>query len=83
MLDLNVLTAKIEPILDKPEPSEVYKTACKSPARVTVYNKQEQREESFTAEAAMDWLETIGMWAAYEMYSKADVTRLMNFARDV
>lgn len=47
---------------------------------LTVYNKQESKEETFTKENCLDWLETIGMFAAYEMYSKQDVTRLMNFA---
>jgi hypothetical protein len=50
---------------------------------LTVKNNREHTEETFTPETAMDWLETIGMWAAYEMYSKSDVTRLMNFARAV
>lgn len=50
---------------------------------ITVYNKQDKREEGFTDIEAMDWLETIGLHAAYEMYSKNDVVRLMNFARAV
>ena len=50
---------------------------------ITVYNKQEARSETFTADEALDWLETIGLHAAYEMYHNQEVMRLMNFARAV
>ncbi len=43
---------------------------------ITVYNKQDKREESFTELEALDWLE-----AAHEMYSATDVKRLMMFGR--
>jgi hypothetical protein len=50
---------------------------------ITVFNKRENKEESFTPEQALDWLEEIGLFAAYEMYSGADVTKLMNHAKGV
>ena len=45
---------------------------------ISVYNTQEQKAETFTPEEALEWLEEIGLFAAYKMYSKDDVTRLMN-----
>ena len=80
MMNLDILTAKIEPLLDKPYPSEAYKAAYKSPERLTIYNRREFKEESFTKETAIDWLETIGIEAACDMYHPKDLNKLMNFA---
>jgi hypothetical protein len=48
---------------------------------ITVHNHQEDKDEAFTPEQAFDWLETIGLHAAYEMYAERDVAQLMNFMR--
>ncbi len=47
---------------------------------LTIYNRREFKEESFTKETAIDWLETIGIEAACDMYHPKDLNKLMNFA---
>jgi transposase len=39
---------------------------------INVFNKRDQKHESFTPAQALDWLETVGRHAAYEMYSEAE-----------
>lgn len=69
-LPSNILEAKIEPLV-----------GANDTRRIVVYNQREKQEECFDALGAMEWLETIGLHAAYEMYVPADVTRLMNFSK--
>lgn len=68
--ELRILEAKIDPLI-----------GANDARRIVVYNQREKQEECFDTSGAMEWLETIGLHAAYEMYAPIDVMRLMNFAR--
>lgn len=71
--------AKVLPVLFAEVIAEV--TARSYPPQLGVYNRLENTDQRFTREHAFDWLENIGLHAAYEMYSEADVVRLMNWAK--
>ncbi len=48
------------------------------PKTITVYNRQEAKEETLESSDVLEYLEEIGLFAAHEMYSERDVIRLMN-----